>query len=96
MSHPTYELHTLHDMLQIPPDRLDAFLPDLKMFLLSARAMGKGMEALGNAIHPDLEMGIRARGMTWIDDGINAIQGVHFEMGDQKDYFPNPNFPQPE
>lgn len=76
-----YEIQSLADMGQIPLDRLDAFLADLKATLIAARSVDGLARATGEAITAGALAGQKVRlevraglqSMTWTDDGIHAI-----------------------
>jgi hypothetical protein len=88
MDHPAYKITDLQSMIQIPWERIDFFLADLKAYLGSIH----GMQEIASRLSPDVDLGIQAREMVWYDDGVNQLRGVDIEVGGQREYFPNPKF----
>lgn len=80
-----YHIVTIADFAKVPDDRLAPCLAEFCAHALDLRQ---------NMTHPDVEM--RLESFTWIDDGVPMVKGCNIEIGDQRGYFPNPNFPQPE
>ena len=68
-----YQLKTLRDILEIPEDRMDAFLPELKMWHQQAHAWRELLAATAEASGIAGEIEVTTQGMTWIDDGKHDI-----------------------
>lgn len=66
-----YQLHKIQDLLDIPPDRLDAFFVDLKKWHKTGISAKKWLEALGVAVNEPLPENFMS--MKWIDDGLHEI-----------------------
>lgn len=68
-----YELKTLKDILEIPEDRMDDFLPELKVWHQQVHAWRKFFAATADALNMPHEFEVATQGMTWIDDGKRDI-----------------------
>jgi hypothetical protein len=79
---PRYLIQSFKDMGKIPPNRIDAFLVDLRSCLLTAHGISDISEAFVQGIDPDLHCPCAVETMTWIDDGANDLLGLHIE-GDE-------------
>lgn len=80
-----YEITTVADFAKVPDDRIEDCLREFAGLVISHRI---------NLQRPDFNLLLDS--WTWIDDGIPMVRGVGIAIGDQHEYFPNPNFPQPE
>lgn len=82
---PHYEIRTIADIREkIPPERLDAFLADLKVWVMQEGFdIGKAYEALLVALSSDM-MGapvtIEKQGfddvLFWVDDGVVGVSEI--------------------
>lgn len=69
-----YQLKTLEDTLDIPEDRMDAFLPELKTWHQQVHAWKELLVATAEAAGaPTDSIEVGSEGMTWIDDGKRDI-----------------------
>ena len=69
-----YQLKTLEDILYIPEDRMDAFLPELKTWHQQVHAWKELLLATARAAGaPTDSIDVGSEGMTWIDDGKRDI-----------------------
>jgi hypothetical protein len=80
VDHPEYRIITVADFQQVPDDRLEACLLEFVGAMLQVRPLQK--ENLG------------MESLTWVDDGIPAIESFNLKIGDQEENIPNPHFPQ--
>jgi hypothetical protein len=69
-----YQLKTLEDILDIPEDCMDAFLPELKTWHQQVHAWKELLLATAEAAGaPTDSIEVGSEGMTWIDDGKRDI-----------------------
>lgn len=61
-----YKLVKLSDILEIPADRLDAFLPELKEWILLSRDMDETFRTIAEVVNEPYQPDFY---MNWIDDG---------------------------
>lgn len=76
---PRYTIRTLQDMAQVPPDRIDAFLVDLRSCLLTAHGISDISGALCEGIDPNLSCPCVPEVITWVDDGAHDLLALHVE-----------------
>jgi hypothetical protein len=62
VSAPTYEIRTVNDFLQVPPERWDACLEEFKACLALA--------AVSRAVLPQTTLGV----YRWVDDGERNVE----------------------
>ena len=63
-----YKLIMLTDLFEIPADRLDDFIVELKQWVVIAKSTDEMLRTITEAIHEPYETN---GGMIWIDDGKN-------------------------
>ena len=88
MPEPQYTIKTLKDMGQIPADRIDAFLVDLRSCLLAAHGLTDITDSFVKSIDPSVACDCMVESLVWIDDGANDLLGLHLE--DDRDILPGP------
>jgi len=76
---PRYTIKTLKDMGQIPADRIDAFLVDLRSCLLTAHGISDITDSFVKAVDPAVACDCMVESLVWIDDGANDLLGLHLE-----------------
>lgn len=64
-----YEIVTLRDILDIPEDRMDAFLVDLKMWHSTVSNTLKLIDEASKIVEPEKDIRTKVSKMVWIDDG---------------------------
>lgn len=69
-----YTIRTIEDIGQIPAERLDAFLEDLRASLLLSRTSGKVADTLLKGVSPQLQGRCTLMEMEWVDDGEHDIR----------------------
>ncbi|MCP3683746.1 MAG: hypothetical protein GY861_13765 [bacterium] len=67
----SYTINKLIDILTIPEDRLDAFLPELKNWAIMTKATLDLLSVIAEATGEELPA--KETGMTWVDDGDEKI-----------------------
>jgi hypothetical protein len=79
MEAPRYLIRTLEDMAKIPPNRIDAFLIDLRSCLLTCHGLSDISESFVQGIDPDLSCPCAVEEITWVDDGSNDLLDLRIE-----------------
>lgn len=92
---PRYQIETLKDMLDIPAERVDAFLEDLRRYLQQGQALLNSLNAVAKSDTGREELFEMAGTMIWIDDGkhdqqYNLPGGGSFNVETSKDDEPQP------
>lgn len=77
-----YEIKTLQDILEIPEDRMDAFMPDLKAWHQQVHAWKELLTATADALEVPAEFEVASQGMIWIDDDERKIT-IHINAKEQ-------------
>ena len=78
-AHPQYDIRTVADMLQLPTDAVDRFIPDLRAYLLTAHgirdALALAMQSAvpGSTVEQACKAVELVPGFTWVDDGAQNI-----------------------
>lgn len=85
---PRYTIKTIQDMGQIPVDRIDAFLTDLRSMLLTANGLSAITDAFVKGVDPSLSCPCMPESITWVDDGANDLLALH--IGDDVDLLHGP------
>ncbi len=76
-----YRIETLRDILQIPIEKVPAFLIDLESWIKLAKNTGPMEKAIENLIGgPGIAFGTSS--FTWVDDGVQGASGIDFMTED--------------
>lgn len=88
MTAPQYTIRTLQDMGQIPVDRIDAFLVDLRSCLLLGHGLSDMSDSFVKSIDSDLSCPCVPNELIWVDDGASDLLALHVEG--EEDMLPQP------
>lgn len=70
---PRYTIRTLEDISQIPTNRLEAFLGDLRSALFLGRSSSNLADASAKGLNPKLKVSCTLTEMDWVDDGTGDL-----------------------